>query len=366
MARDRWDIFICHASEDKDSVARPLANHLRELGLKVWLDEHEIHIGDSLRAKIDAGLAKSRFGIVVLSPSFFSKRKRWPTSELDALVAKENVGKKVILPIWHNLDYDDVARRSQILASRLAADTGEGLPRIAAKIVRAIENSRSKGRHSIQLLAGRLTKETSADLPERDRSDALRAKERRRAPLPRALSNALKEASQCDLIYERVRYQIEFRMLRNEPIMRFTVIMDVLNRSKRKSEYRGIFDPAGRDRKILYATINGSTIDVQDPDRIFTRGLQIIHEAEPNEKFEIVVSGESTYLERDSEIVGAYRPCNHLEIIIKKPPVSLTVNVQRLLPKRVETKTLPNGDLSFDYPDGVLPFQGTRIFWQPA
>jgi TIR domain len=364
MARYKWDVFISHASEDKDSVARPLANHLKELGLKVWLDEHEIHIGDSLRGKLDAGLAKSRFGIVILSPNFFSKR--WPKSELDGLVARENEGTKVVLPIWHNLDYDDVAKRSPILAGRVAADTGEGLAEIASKIVRAIENSGSTGRRSIPLLVGRLTKKTSADLPARDHSVALRVKGRRRAPLPPALSKAVKEASQCDLIYQRVRYQIEFRMLKREPIMRFTVTMDVLNRSRRQSEYRGIFDPAGRDKKILHATINGSTIDVRDPDRNFTRGLQIIHEAEPNEKFEIVVSGESTYHERDSEIVGAYRPCNHLEIIIKKPPVSLTVNLQRLLPKTVETKTLPNGDLSFDYPDGVLPFQGTRIYWQPA
>jgi TIR domain len=364
MARYKWDVFISHASEDKDSVARPLANHLKELGLKVWLDEHEIHIGDSLRAKLDAGLAKSRFGIVILSPSFFSKR--WPKAELDGLVARETEGTKVVLPIWHNLDYDDVAKRSPILAGRVAADTGEGLAEIASKIVRAIENSGSTGRDSIPLLVGRLTKKTSADLPARDHSAALRVKDRRRAPLPPALSKAVRETSQCDLIYQRVRYRIEFRMLKREPIMRFTVTMDVLNRSRRQSEYRGIFDPAGRDKKILHATINGSAIDVRDPDRIFTRGLQIIHEAKPNEKFEIVVSGESTYHERDSEIVGAYRPCNHLEVIIKKPPASLTVNVQRLLPKRVETRTLPNGDLSFDYPDGVLPFQGTRIYWQPA
>jgi hypothetical protein len=358
MARYKWDAFISHASEDKTSVVLPLAKHLRKRGLKIWLDKQEIEIGDSLRAKIDAGLAKSRFGIVVLSPDFFSKK--WATSELDALVARENGGTKVVLPVWHNLDDDDVAKRSPLLAAKLAADTAYGLPDVASKLVRAIKNKNP----SKALVPGRLTKTTSADLPVKRHAVALRGKGR--TPLPAALSKAVKEALECDLIYERVQYQIEFRMLKREPIMRFTVTMDVLNRSKRVSEYRGIFDPAGHDKKILYATINGSTIDVQDPDRTFTRGLQIIHEAKPNEKFEIVVSGESTYRERDSEIVGAYRPCGHLKIVIKKPPASLAVNVQRLLPKMVETNTLPNGDLSFDYRDGVLPFQGTRIFWQPA
>ena len=59
-----YDVFISHASEDKEEVVRPLANALRKAGLKVWYDEFELHIGDSLRRKIDQGLAKSRFGIV--------------------------------------------------------------------------------------------------------------------------------------------------------------------------------------------------------------------------------------------------------------------------------------------------------------
>ena len=63
-----YDVFISHASEDKEEVVRPLANALRKAGLKVWYDEFELHIGDSLRRKIDQGLEKIRFGIVVISP----------------------------------------------------------------------------------------------------------------------------------------------------------------------------------------------------------------------------------------------------------------------------------------------------------
>ena len=68
-----YDVFISHATEDKDSVVRPLAHALRDGGLSVWYDEFELRIGDSLRRKIDTGLAKSRFGVVVLSRSFFGK-----------------------------------------------------------------------------------------------------------------------------------------------------------------------------------------------------------------------------------------------------------------------------------------------------
>lgn len=71
-----YDVFISHATEDKEEIVRPLATALVVRGLRVWYDEFELRIGDSLRRKIDAGLANSRFGVVVLSPNFFAKN--WP------------------------------------------------------------------------------------------------------------------------------------------------------------------------------------------------------------------------------------------------------------------------------------------------
>lgn len=72
-ANKEYDVFISHASEDKDSVVRPLALALKEKGVNVWYDEFELKIGDSLRRKIDQGLSKSKFGIVVISRSFIKK-----------------------------------------------------------------------------------------------------------------------------------------------------------------------------------------------------------------------------------------------------------------------------------------------------
>lgn len=68
-----YDAFISHASEDKDDLVRPLAEELIKNGLSIWYDEFKLKVGDSLRRSIDAGLARSKFGIVILSPSFFAK-----------------------------------------------------------------------------------------------------------------------------------------------------------------------------------------------------------------------------------------------------------------------------------------------------
>jgi hypothetical protein len=134
-----WDVFVSHAREDKATVARPIAERLSALGYKVWLDEYELALGDSLSAKIDEGLAKSRYGIVVLSVAFFSKR--WPQRELDGLVTREILGEKVILPFWHGVDHDFVARFSPTLGGKLAADTSQGIVAVVAQIEQVLSKS---------------------------------------------------------------------------------------------------------------------------------------------------------------------------------------------------------------------------------
>ena len=116
-----YDAFISHASEDKEDLVRPLAEKLQEAGFSIWYDEFQLKVGDSLRRSIDKGLANSRFGIVVLSPSFFAKN--WPQYELDGLVAKEMSIGKTILPLWHRVSKDDVMRYSPSLADKVALNT---------------------------------------------------------------------------------------------------------------------------------------------------------------------------------------------------------------------------------------------------
>tara|TARA_Y100000780_G_C13652786_1_gene405325 strand:- start:337 stop:1200 length:864 start_codon:yes stop_codon:yes gene_type:complete len=115
------DVFISHASEDKESFVRPLAQALTDMGFNVWYDEGTLKIGDSLRQKIDQGLSSSRYGVVVLSGAFFSKN--WPQYELNGLVAREMHGGKVILPIWHKVSKDEVLSYSPTLADKVALNT---------------------------------------------------------------------------------------------------------------------------------------------------------------------------------------------------------------------------------------------------
>jgi hypothetical protein len=118
----KYNVFISHASEDKDLIARPIADALSRYGLRVWFDELTLSLGDSLTRSIDMGLAASEYGVVILSPAFFAKN--WPEYEFRGLVAKEMRGKKVILPIWHKVDIDEVIQDSPTLADKIAVNTG--------------------------------------------------------------------------------------------------------------------------------------------------------------------------------------------------------------------------------------------------
>lgn len=137
---DYYDVFISHAAEDKDAVARPLATHLVSNGLKVWYDEFELRIGDSIRRKIDQGLSRSRFGVIVISPSFFAKN--WPQYELDGLVTREMTGEQMILPLWHRVSKQEVINRSPSLADKVARSTSEfTIEEIAVEVAGVIKGS---------------------------------------------------------------------------------------------------------------------------------------------------------------------------------------------------------------------------------
>ena len=116
-----YDVFISHASEDKDAVARPLAEALRNNGLSVWYDEFELRIGDSLRRKIDKGIANSNFGVIVISRDFISKG--WTNYELDGLITRAVNGEQTMLPVWHNITKREVINYSPSLADKLARST---------------------------------------------------------------------------------------------------------------------------------------------------------------------------------------------------------------------------------------------------
>jgi len=140
-ATKTYDVFISHASEDKDDLVRSLAHALRNGGLEVWYDEFELKLGDSLRRKIDAGLARSRFGIVVLSKTFLTKG--WTQYELDGLVTRSVGGEQVLLPLWHGITKQEVVNFSPSLADKVARNTASlTIDEIANEIITLIADHR--------------------------------------------------------------------------------------------------------------------------------------------------------------------------------------------------------------------------------
>ncbi len=130
---ESYDVFISHASDDKETIVRSLVAELVNQGLKVWYDEFALRIGDSLRQKIDKGLARSRVGLVVLSPSFIAKG--WTNYELEGIVSRTVSGERLLLPIWHEITKQQVIDFSPSLADKVARSTATHTPQeIAAEI----------------------------------------------------------------------------------------------------------------------------------------------------------------------------------------------------------------------------------------
>lgn len=115
-----WDVFISHASEDKDAFVRPLAEALRQLGVKVWYDEFTLEPGHSISRSIDKGLAGSKFGLVVISESFITKN--WTQRELQGLVSAQMANETEIIPVWLGVTQQQVHQLSPPLADTVAID----------------------------------------------------------------------------------------------------------------------------------------------------------------------------------------------------------------------------------------------------
>lgn len=98
MNTHQKDIFICHASEDKPNIVRPLYDRLESEGFDIWYDEAEIKWGDSITERVNWGLIHSRYVVVVLSESFLDKK--WPNREFNSVVNKESSSGVVkVLPL---------------------------------------------------------------------------------------------------------------------------------------------------------------------------------------------------------------------------------------------------------------------------
>jgi hypothetical protein len=113
------DVFLCHASADKDSLARPLYLALQHAGFSVWFDEAEIQWGDSLSARIQQGLADARFVLVLLTPNFVAPGGNWRDEELHTALADQiTSGSTKVLSVVHGLTHEDLRNHLPFVAGR--------------------------------------------------------------------------------------------------------------------------------------------------------------------------------------------------------------------------------------------------------
>ena len=120
---ETYDVFVSHAWEDKEAFVDEFVLEMQRLGMKVWYGKEKIGWGDSMRAKIDEGLKKSKFGIAVISPNYIASEKYWTKAELDGLFQLESVNGKFLLPIWFNITKQQIIEYSPIIANRKALST---------------------------------------------------------------------------------------------------------------------------------------------------------------------------------------------------------------------------------------------------
>lgn len=133
---DLRHIFLCHAWDDRQGAAKELNDLLVGQGVSVWFSENDIGLGEPFLRAIDKGLAKSRIGIVLVTPSLL---KRLPSGgvadkELSVLLQRDQ-----LVPVIHNTTYDALREVSPMLASRNGLDTAEmPMTDVAAKLAELV------------------------------------------------------------------------------------------------------------------------------------------------------------------------------------------------------------------------------------
>ena len=128
----KWDFFISHAFEDAREIAKPLCDALNAKGLITWYVDYALRAGDRMHASIDYGLARSHYGIVLLTKQFLGKS--WTQNELNDLATREAEGKKVVLPVWHKVGFRDIYDYSPVLADRVAISTEKGFDYVVKRL----------------------------------------------------------------------------------------------------------------------------------------------------------------------------------------------------------------------------------------
>ena len=133
---DLRDVFLCHAWDDRHGAAKELHDLLESRGVSVWFSEKDVALGTPLLREIDKGLAKSRVGIVLVTPALLRRlaREGIADKELSALLARD-----LLVPIVHDTTYEALREVSPLLGSRSGLSTAEDkMANVAAKLAELV------------------------------------------------------------------------------------------------------------------------------------------------------------------------------------------------------------------------------------
>jgi hypothetical protein len=136
-----YDAFISHAVEDKLPIANELCVKLERAGLRIWYSGKELGIGDSIEKTIERGLNRSRYGIVIFSPTYLAKN--WTIREFYTLLAKEIKEQKVILPVLFNITLDELKNKDLVMADRFAVNADRGIDFVVDRLVTEIKKTKA-------------------------------------------------------------------------------------------------------------------------------------------------------------------------------------------------------------------------------
>jgi hypothetical protein len=133
---DLRDVFLCHAWDDRQVAAKELHDLLESAGVSVWFSEKDVALGTPLLREIDRGLAKSRVGIVLVTPALLHRLQAEGIAdkELSALLARD-----LLVPVVHGTTYEALREVSPLLGSRSGLSTAEvSMAGVAAKLAELV------------------------------------------------------------------------------------------------------------------------------------------------------------------------------------------------------------------------------------
>jgi len=134
---ESYDLFLCHAWDDRRETATELHDLLEALDVSVWFSERDIILGQPFMREIDKGLAKTRIGLVLITPAFLKRIESGGVSEKEL---SELLARDLLIPVAHGVTYDDIRAISPLLGSRNGLSTDEdSMKDIAKKIAELVD-----------------------------------------------------------------------------------------------------------------------------------------------------------------------------------------------------------------------------------